>query len=100
MPEINKKSLEHLADLARLELSEKETDKFLGDLTKILDHFKELEILATKNVAPMTGGTQLKNVFREDGDVAPFEKSDKIIEAFPEKEGRYNKIPPVFWGKW
>ncbi len=88
--------LSHLAELARLELSEKESEKFLGDLGKILDHFKELENLDTKNIVPMTGGTMLKNIFREDGSASPFENPNKIVEAFPEKEGRYNKIPPVF----
>src|SRR3972149_3584350 len=70
MAEITQKSLEHLADLARIELSESETDKFLKDLGNILNYFKELESLDTKDVAPMTGGTALKNVMRED---MPFE---------------------------
>ena len=98
MAEINKKSLEHLADLARIELSENETEKFLKDLGNILNYFKELEGLDTKDVAPMTGGTSLKNVMRAD---MPFEKDrfdrpDKIMEAFPEKERRQLKVPPVF----
>lgn len=98
MAEINEKSLAHLADLARLELSAHESDKFLKDLTGILDHFKELESLDTSRVEPMTGGTSLKNVLREDEPMigGVFAHSDKIVEAFPESEHRYNKIPPVF----
>lgn len=96
MSEINKKSLEHLADLARLELSERESEKFLGDLEKILDHFKELQGLDTQNVQPMTGGTELKNVFREDGETRSSLKPDLIVEAFPEKEKHWLKVPPVF----
>ena len=98
MAEITKKSLEHLADLARIELSEKESDKFLADLEKILNHFQELQEVDTANVQPMTGGTPLKNVLRED---AVFEKdhytdAGKIMKQFPEHEKGYLKIPPVF----
>lgn len=96
MSEINKKSLEHLADLARLELHEKESEKFLYDLQKILDHFEELQALNTDNVIPMTGGTELKNVFREDGATKSSLGPDLVVEAFPEKEKHWLKVPAVF----
>ena len=97
MAEINKKSLEHLADLARLELHEKEEEKFLKDLTKILDHFKELQEVDTDKVVPMTGGTSLRNVLREDGEkVQDFTDAGKIVEQFPDKDKGYLKVPPVF----
>ncbi|MEK9186484.1 MAG: Asp-tRNA(Asn)/Glu-tRNA(Gln) amidotransferase subunit GatC [Patescibacteria group bacterium] len=97
MAEINKKSLEHLAELARLELSEKESEKFLGDLKNILEHFQELQEVNTDNVQPMTGGTFLKNVFREDEDQpSGFKNPHKITEQFPDKEKGYLKVPPVF----
>ena len=56
---ITKQELEHLAELARIELDPKEEDKLLKDLGNILDYFKELQALDTTNVAPMTGGTDL-----------------------------------------
>lgn len=98
MAEINKKSLEHLADLSRLELSTKEEEKFLGDLAKILNHFKELEAANTENIAPMTGGTSLKNALREDKVFESDHYSDagKITSQFPEHEKGYLRIPPVF----
>lgn len=98
MAEINKKSLEHLADLARLELSENESEKFLADLQKILNHFKELQEANTENVQPMTGGTVQKNVTREDEIFAEDHYADagKIIGQFPEHEKGYLKVPPVF----
>lgn len=96
MPEINKKTLEHLADLARLELIEVEKEKFQKDLGNILNYFEELNALDIAKVVPMTGGTSLKNVFREDGDTVPFDGIDKLKEAFPESEHGRLKIPPVF----
>lgn len=96
MSEITKKSLEHLADLARLELNAKEEEKFLGDLIKILDHFKGLQSLNTENVTPMTGGTELKNVLREDGLPSQTLGPDKVVGAFPQKENHFLKVPPIF----
>jgi len=98
MAEINKKELEHLADLARLELNPKEEEKFLKDLSGILNYFQELNEVNTDNVPPMNGGTESKNIFREDGDsVSPsFRDPKNIIEAFPEKHSRHLKVPSVF----
>lgn len=92
---INKKTLGRLAELAHLKLGAREEEKLLGDLQKILEHFEELKAVDTSDVAPMSGGTDLKNVFRED---KASESTDKRagIDQFPEKENGYLKIPPVF----
>lgn len=96
---INKKELEHLASLARLKLDPNEEEKLLTDLGAILDHVKELQSVDTANVEPMTGGTNLKNVFREDGaEKGGPENTDRGagVDAFPESEDGFLKIPPVF----
>ena len=96
MSAINKKALEHLAALARIELHKHEEEKLLKDLEKILAHFEELKELKTENVVPMAGGTELKSITREDGGTAQPLSADAAADAFPEKERRYLKIPPVF----
>jgi len=105
MAEINKKTLEHLADLARIKLGATEEKKFLDDLKKILDHFKELEEINTEGVEPMPGltgqgDTQLKNIFREDARLKDEKDRERetrnIVDGFPETEKGYLKIPPVF----
>lgn len=92
---INKKLLEHLAKLARIKLSQVEEEKLLVDLSKILDHFKELQELDTSQVAPLTGGTDLKNIFRKDDESESTNRGEGV-EQFPEKENGFLKIPPVF----
>ncbi len=96
MSDIDRKSVKHLADLARLELHEKEEEKIAGDLKNILAHFSELESLDTQNIVPMTGGTQLKNIFREDEAHSGSLSADRVVEAFPEKEKHWLKVPNVF----
>jgi len=117
MSDINKKSLRHLADLARLDLSEKEEENFAADLGKIFSHFEELQALDTGDILPMTGprsaggfgplrpsdsvaseasGTDQKNVFREDGGSASSLGHERVVEQFPDKDGHYLKVPPIF----
>jgi aspartyl-tRNA(Asn)/glutamyl-tRNA(Gln) amidotransferase subunit C len=96
---IGKRELAHLAKLARIELDPKEEEKLLKDLGNILAHFKELQELPTADVPPMTGGTDLKNVFREDtAENGGRESTNRGagVESFPEKESGYLKVPPVF----
>ncbi len=92
---ITKHELEHLAKLARIHLDPKEEEKLIKDLGNILEHFNELKALDTTNVVPMTGGTDLKNVFRKDEERENTNKGAGV-EAFPEKEKGYLKVPPVF----
>ncbi len=96
---IDKKELEHLAALARVQLDPKEEEKLLSDLGAILNHVKELQRLETANVEPMTGGTDLKNIFREDSlEDGGRENTNRGagVESFPESEDGFLKIPPVF----
>lgn len=96
MSVISKKDLEHLAELARIELHEHEKEKLLKDLEKILAHFEELKAVNTEGVIPVTGGTELTNVFREDELREERFSPDRSVSAFPEKEGRHLRVPPVF----
>lgn len=101
MPVIDKQSLNHLAQLARITLTAGESKKLLKDLEKILAHFEELRAVETAGVEPMTGGTALRSVFRDD--VVDFSQRSatvshegRIISAFPETERGYLKVPRVF----
>ncbi|MFA6136422.1 MAG: Asp-tRNA(Asn)/Glu-tRNA(Gln) amidotransferase subunit GatC [Candidatus Paceibacterota bacterium] len=103
MSQINEEVLKHLFKLARIEeeQSPQRREKLLKDLSKILDYFNELNEVDTSNVEPMSGGTFLSDVFREDGqksvdDDARGKQRKESVEQFPKKEGDYLKIPPVF----
>jgi len=93
--EINKKTIEHLSELARIKLTEHEEKKLLKDLRKILDYFNELKEVNTDAVQPVTGGTQLQNVFREDEERTNTNRGAGT-EAFPEEKDGFLKVPSVF----
>ncbi|MFA5386364.1 MAG: Asp-tRNA(Asn)/Glu-tRNA(Gln) amidotransferase subunit GatC [Candidatus Paceibacterota bacterium] len=92
---INKKTLEHLAELSRIKLDEKEEQKLLKDLEEILEYFNLLKEVDTENIKPLSGGTIKQSVFR--GAEAKNEfKKEKLTEQFLENKDDYLKIPPVF----
>ncbi len=108
---INKKTLEYLAELSRIELElevptpeggrgpdRRIGEKLLKDLQKILEYFDELKEVDTENIEPLAGGTIGKNVFRKDEaeNQKPKIKSQKLKEQFPEEENGFLKVPPVF----
>lgn len=92
---IDKKTLEYLAELSRIELDEKEEEKLLADLRKILDHFDELKSLDTSGVEPMNGGTELKNSLREDEERTNTNQGAGA-DVFPESKDGFLKVPPIF----
>ena len=92
---IDKKVLEHLAELSRIKLDEKEEEKLIKDLEKILHHFEELNALDTSGVELMNGGTELKNSFREDEERISTDQGAGV-DAFPETKDGFLKVPPVF----
>ena len=93
---IDKKTLEHLAKLSRLELHAHEEEKMIHDLGKVLEHFEELKEINTDAIAPLAGGTELKNAFREDAEEKAPVPSEVALEQFPHAEHGFLKIPPVF----
>lgn len=92
---IDKKTLEHLAKLARIELDPNEEEKLLKDFASIIGNFEELKALDTSNTEPMTGGTSLRNAFREDEERENTDQG-KGADAFPRPEKGFLKVPPVF----
>jgi len=96
MAHIDKKTLEHLAQLSRMELSEAESNQLLGDLEKIFVHFEELKALETDAVLAVNGGTDLKNVTREDESERKALSRDLATKQFPKTKNGYLEVPHVF----
>ena len=88
------KDVEHVAKLARLELTEEEKElytKQLGDVLKYVDQMNEVD---TSNVKPMTQVIDFYNVMREDKIVQEISKEDLMANA-PEEEDGFFKVPKI-----
>ncbi|MDP3724962.1 MAG: Asp-tRNA(Asn)/Glu-tRNA(Gln) amidotransferase subunit GatC [Nanoarchaeota archaeon] len=94
---LEKKDIDHLAMLARIEISESEKEKVLHDLKGILGYVEKLRNVNTEGVVPMAGGSQNINQYRSDeGHVCVPTPAEELRAAFPEKEGERLKTPAVF----
>lgn len=66
MANITKSDVAHVAKLAKLELDEKELEKYSSQLSSIIGHISELSEVDTEGVEPTSQTTGLENVYRPD----------------------------------
>lgn len=94
---LTKEEVQHIAKLARIELTEQEVEKFQKDLSEILDYFDILKSAKTSGVEPMTHSVPLQNVMREDTpQKQSLEVVEELIEMAPEKEKGFVRVKEVF----
>ncbi len=91
---VDKKTVEHVAKLARLGLSDEEKDLFAGQLSKIIEYAETINKLDTKDVPPTSHAIPMKNVMREDK-VHIFVHANSILNNAPEKESNMFKVPRI-----
>lgn len=84
-----------IAKLASLPIAEPEIEKFVSQLSEILDYFKQLERVDTKNVVPTFNTTGTANVFREDVP-QPSLTQDQALQNAPLKKDGYFVTKGVF----
>ncbi|MEK9153378.1 MAG: Asp-tRNA(Asn)/Glu-tRNA(Gln) amidotransferase subunit GatC [Patescibacteria group bacterium] len=94
---IDKKLVEKVAHLARLELSDNEKIKMQRELSAILDYMALLNEVDVSNVAPFYANGDLFNITRVDQASSLDEQArQKIIEQFPRQDGAYLKVKEIF----
>jgi len=87
--------VERIAQLARIELTPAERQKFSRDLSAILDYVVQLSEVDVLAVAPTSQVTGLKNVLRQDV-VVGFGQAQSLVKLSPAKQGNYVKVKSVF----
>ncbi|MBN1592294.1 MAG: Asp-tRNA(Asn)/Glu-tRNA(Gln) amidotransferase subunit GatC [Candidatus Coatesbacteria bacterium] len=92
--EIGKEQIEHLADLAGIELSEEEKATFGHQLLRIIGYVEKLNELDLDGVAPTAHTQELTNVFREDEVVAGLTQEEALSMA-PDRQGEFFRVPKV-----
>jgi len=95
---LTKKEVEKIAELARLKLEEKEKEKLTEDLSSIIGYIQKLSEVNIEKVEPMTGGTDLESVARQDDEtksISDPEMRKQILDAAPNREEDYFKVPSI-----
>lgn len=99
---ISSKDVEHIARLARIELTEAELQKFEKELGAILDFVAQLKKVDTSNILPLAGGllegalALLENETRQDEEIAPLGNPAELVNAAPKKEEGWIEVKAVF----
>lgn len=94
MPDITREEVAHLADLARIDLSDAELDHLAPQLAVILDSIKSISDVAADDIPPTSHPMPLTNVFREDV-VRPGLTADEALAMAPQVEEQRFAVPKI-----
>jgi len=91
---LEKKDIEKLAKLSRIEVQEEEKEVLIKDLESVLGYVSEIQEVVTGEVEPEAG--LLRNVMREDEN--PHKSgifSEDIMDNVPSKKDGYVKVKKI-----
>ncbi len=91
---ITNDTIDHIAKLSRLKLSDSEKEKLTYEMGNIIDYVDKLNELDTKGVEPKSQVIPLQNVFRDDIVEDSYDK-DKLLSNSASYDGGSLKVPKV-----
>lgn len=94
MANISKEEVKHVANLARLAITDDVAEKFASQLAAITDFAEQLNELDTTNVVPTTHVLPLVNVMREDKSVPGLDR-EVMMKNVREQEAGQVKVPSI-----
>lgn len=89
---IDEKTVRHVANIAKLELSDSEISSFSRQLNDVAENFKVLDELDTEGIEPSFHPIRTENALRED-EIKECLNREKALELACHKEGEYFKAP-------
>ena len=96
MKELSEEEVGHIAHLARIGLSEKDSGRYQKDLSAILTYFEKLQEVNTESVSLIGYSTGIENVSRKD-QAQDFnnEGKDFIMKNVPQKKDGQIKVKSI-----
>ncbi|TFB14259.1 Asp-tRNA(Asn)/Glu-tRNA(Gln) amidotransferase subunit GatC [Filobacillus milosensis] len=94
MSKISKDQVKHVANLARLAITEEEAEKYSEQLSAIIGFSEQLNELDTSGVEPTTHVLDMKNVLRKDEPKEWISKEEALKNA-PDKQNGQFKVPSI-----
>lgn len=94
MPDISADQVRHLADLARIDLSESELTSLTAELQQIVESVAKVSEVATPDVLATSHPIPLTNVLRDDN-VVPGLTVEQALSGAPEREGDSFRVAPI-----
>ncbi|WP_102272838.1 Asp-tRNA(Asn)/Glu-tRNA(Gln) amidotransferase subunit GatC [Cytobacillus massiliigabonensis] len=94
MSRISADQVKHVANLARLAITEEETEKFTNQLDAIISFAEQLNEINTDGVEPTSHVLDMKNVMREDIPQEGLPQSE-VLKNAPEHQDGQVKVPSI-----
>lgn len=94
MSRISKEQVEHVAHLARLAITEEETEMFTKQLDAIITYAEQLNELDTTGVKPTTHVLEVKNVMREDKPTKGLPR-EEVLKNAPDHQDGQVRVPSI-----
>ena len=91
---LSQQEVEHVADLARLQVSESEKEQLSLHLSSILTYMEELNQVDTEGVSPLTSVVRQANVLRED-EVRESVPQEKAVGNAPAVKDGLFQVPKI-----
>jgi aspartyl-tRNA(Asn)/glutamyl-tRNA(Gln) amidotransferase subunit C len=91
---ISMQDVEHVARLARLELSAAEKERMRRELDGILAYIDKLRALDTSGIAPTSHAVPVTNVMRDDVE-RPSLPQDEMLANAPDRQGDLFRVPKI-----
>jgi aspartyl-tRNA(Asn)/glutamyl-tRNA(Gln) amidotransferase subunit C len=91
---LSREEVLHIAQLARVGVSEADVQKFQQQLSHILEQFETLRRIDTTGVPPTAFAVPLENVMRDDA-VEPSYDVETVLANAPQREGNYLRVRRV-----
>jgi aspartyl-tRNA(Asn)/glutamyl-tRNA(Gln) amidotransferase subunit C len=91
---ISRADVEHVAKLARLDLTADEVDLFTQQLGAVLAHAADVEALDTSGVPPTAHPLPVENVLRDDVVRASVDRDEVLAAAPAVEDGRF-RVPRI-----
>jgi len=86
---IDRATVEHIAELAKLALTDDEITLYAGQLSDILDYAEMLQALDTESISPMASVLPLTNVLRPDVAQPSLPREVALANAADSAEGQF-----------
>jgi aspartyl-tRNA(Asn)/glutamyl-tRNA(Gln) amidotransferase subunit C len=86
--------VEHIANLARMSLTEGEKARYRVQLSDILDYAARLQAVDTSAISPTSSVLPYRSVLRED-EPRPGLSLEDVLRNAPETEKNQFRVPPV-----
>jgi aspartyl-tRNA(Asn)/glutamyl-tRNA(Gln) amidotransferase subunit C len=93
-PVLTRNDVDHLAHLARLDLSEAELDLYLGQLSVILESVARVTAVAAGDIEGTTHAVPLTNVYRPDVPIPGLSQEQALAGAPSAQDGRF-RVPQI-----